>query len=540
MEIIAPCLSALWLFGYQYNPIVHRTTFDNAFRLGMCPIYGAAPYAIRHALVASGMRFATNIVGTAAERDEWTNWHLERAVELLELKYFNEHPTITDIEAIQVILLVFYCGVSAGLGARYLPLLERGVDVAIKACVSGPLPASEGLFPPPNNHIEWIHDEMRMRCWIAFVNLDVVYAYHYTGQQHFIDYTAYPFRLPASEHYFDWTQSDVAFHLLQTEQTASGRFMLLDFDCLFINGDAEARARHVSQAVSPIFTRGRSLHALSSLVGLLRLRRIHVRQFATEHGIVPFLLAGKICELPEPQTDSILPAEAQYLDMSLRIEEIFILCRDALPLDLATAVANGDARAILDKALFHFEDVRRAHAFIQLCVVLASVGLENWMDDEVILRATFMPPQSDVPVDPDCMLKFLASPIFRRMFEAAIICARLLHGQLAADPTLNYSHVLSLQATMRLGAFYLAAWKMQRTAMAMDPVAGADPVCFTTIATLERDIKVIAAWLIAIGGRFSFANKFADVFGKLMVDAGIVSSPDGTPVDGTGTIADEM
>lgn len=541
-EIVVPSLAAMWNYTSEWNSLLNRTVFENALLSGKCPIYKSPPKALLHCLVSTGVRLAPDIVATPTQRTAWAKWHLEKAVGLLSSSYFcpRKQRTMSDIEAIQVTILAFFSAVAAGLGSRYIHVLERGAAIARTLCTEGPLPANEGSFPQPTNHIEWIFDEMRMRSWLYYFLLDGVYSY-FERRQPFLDYTAFPFRIPCSEKYFNAADPAIAFNLLKLEQRADAFVQIVDLGQLLCS-NLETRMALVNDLISSIFTRRRTLHIIGLFAGLLRLERIRIRDFAAAHAVDPFALAGKLAEFIDDSDDCDLkPAETQYLAMTRRMEEFVSLVRASLPPEIVMAFAAGDISLVFDRAETYFDDVRRAHAFIQMFTVLPGTLIENWVDEDLINMATFRSPEKGGPSDSQAMLRFLSSPIFRRLSENAIWLTRILEGQLAADPKLLYVHIATTLGKVRVGAFHLAAWKMHRAAFEMDPTANSDPIRVETMAGLERDVKIAAAWVYAIGTRFRpFGLQYARILAKHMLAAGMVSMPDGSAVETILTIDEEL
>lgn len=172
IELVGPSIAAMADYATEWVALLQSTVFEDAFLRGSCPIYGSPPLALLHSVISMGVRLSVKIAAPPTQRMEWSTWHLERAADLLSRGYFTpptkEQRTVSDIEALQTIIIIFFSSVTAGLGVRYLPLLAKGAEIAKAVCLMGPLPASQGSFPPASNYVEWILDEMRMRAYISY------------------------------------------------------------------------------------------------------------------------------------------------------------------------------------------------------------------------------------------------------------------------------------------------------------------------------------------------------------------------------------
>lgn len=532
------------------------SVFEKAFLTGSCPIYGSPPVTLMHVIVALNLPRLSDQRFTREQLETWSRWHVERSRTLLNNFYLEtDAPSITDLEALQSIILIFFCNVGLGTGHRALPLLQRGAEVVRRACLSGPLPASEGSYPPPTTAVEWLIDDMRMRAFLSFWLVDIPYSY-FGNRTPYMDYTAQPFRLACAEYYFDGAIQEISFHLLKSEQGPEDMSILVDMERLFWDPDPVWRKNEMRRLVAPIFTRGRTLCAVNFLTCVLRFNRIKMRQFAKDHGVDTFALACKLS--PLYHSEELTAAEAQYLDMSLRFEELLHFFRDALPREIELQLSDsGDPSLLFSTgSILLFGDVRRVHTFILLYTVMLSTVLENWVDEELLGRtASFRasaeltaesPPHSASvdsrdsstlaePEQARHLLQFFSSPVFQRSLEVAIMGTSLLRAQLQADPELRYASYATVLSSSRIGAFHLAAWKVHAAAGPfLDLTDPTEIARAQAMNALEADVRTTIEWITAIGKIYPFAMQSANILTKFTIAAGM-SEADGT----SGKVAKE-
>lgn len=515
--------------------------------------------ALLYAMAGMGIRYAEiPTTMSEAERLECCRAFNDTAKTLLLAGYLTtEQPSISDMEAAQVLFLLYMYALCEKAPTDTYLVLKRGLTVVRKlyyVVLGGDNFANFRGTPRDAN--EWAFNEMVLRAYIIYGLWDSGQSY-LVGREPINDVFSEPFILPGSDGVFSFP-AQVAFDTLSmsldVEQQMSPTWTVVDISPLgSLDVDPLVAKVKINQLVVPIFHGTASNLALVCVLVVLRNFRRLIRTFANSTGVDPIRLASAE-HAHSPPNDNLNP-ESRYHRYVNTLVAMIGQISASMPPDIGMPLSQGDPRMLLQMSNFYWPDSRYAHAFLDTYIACRAMHLENWLPGMSV----------DPPQD------FFQSTSFLSVLEAAIVITRTLAFELAFDElALRYVRVWSCIPLLRVGGLHVAAAKMiQRQTRGVGSLAQAADGFKEDARTIYRWLKGMGSLYKPLGRSFcargrvavlhskvltllvsSFDPKDRQLFNKfdfLMEDAGIetesrlrvlpgstiLTPSDGTPADGT-------
>ncbi|KAI9015930.1 hypothetical protein DFJ74DRAFT_770516 [Hyaloraphidium curvatum] len=412
-DLLLPAVAAFWRHAHAPFPIVHRASFERAFR-GLPTAYGTQqPLALAYAAAALGARALPG--RSEAERLAFGRWCCERARTLLLAR------DREDVEAVQTLALLANVLLVADLPARLFVVLRRCAVAAER--LYRDLPAEA-----PKTADEWIHMELVLRVRIYVASFDLGVAFH-SGKPTFGNYfEGGEFPLPVSESLFDSPDPDAAFSAIRASEPPAIPF----------GGKPWSDAlRTASLLASAGPSRGASVLSLAHLANFAR----HLR-----------------CRFPARDPGG---SPARVRAAAARLASLADVTFSSLPPGPGKALARGDPRPLLRAAWFPHRAY--AHSALQMILfaealtveALLFAGLNGAAAERCARYARIL--RHQLSDDPD--LEFgnhvLASPAF--------LVGRVLLAERAAGSRAAGEDVLAVAAALDR---YAAAFGLQPARLA--------------------------------------------------------------------------
>lgn len=472
------CLQLYWSHVNRILYYVHQRTFECAFG-GKCPVYGRqAPAALMYAMLGCGAQSLETNTISDAEKLRLCRDYCERSRQLL-LSGLSS-GTISDLEAVQTILVIFTVLNPSGKAHLALGLLQCAVEVG-KHRWLGPGKLTWTRGAAPTNATEWIQRDMALRCWIGVCSLDVEAAY-YAGRPPLFDWFGHRnCELPCHEIFLGASSAEQAY------QSTHGRDpVIVDFTAFNIEPTAEVGGNIARTIVNAVFTQRASLYSLLHFNNFLRSLRHQLFHFATTQNIDTLKILSQPLE-----HDS--PLERLYMERVSVFESIVAAAFDALPLGIGDAVYSGDVSRFFTLCAGCFADPAQLHFTFELLVQIRGYTLQHY----------FQEGQQSVGAE------VFSSPRFLPILESSLIFTQMLEGQLRVDPDLEWGHYLVYPACMRIVALNMASIVLLRA-------HGGQTDGF------EHDVRIVFRYLEGVARRFGvIARRVVGMFRQTLVEAGI-------------------
>ncbi|KAI9007742.1 hypothetical protein DFJ74DRAFT_688962 [Hyaloraphidium curvatum] len=439
-DILLPSVRAYFLFQGRRGILVHRSTFYRSLRNPT--LYGAhPPMALLYSIAAEGSGLV-NVPGMSfSDKRKAGLRYCEMARDLLLAGYFSRSPTerqITDVEALQSLILIYNHFIPAGKGPQTFPLLQRMVDLAVSTCLDSSSGATwVGSRRRPTNPSEWLLMELKTRAWIGVTVTDVIHAF-LVGREPQFPFFRYPLPLPCHEAYFDLEPEEAYCRLyLPTDGAEEPPVSAVcDFSPLL---DASISPQLQSQVISaiilPTFQRRAFLSTALLCVAFLRFLGIRMRAHAKLHGIKPLELLSH-----PPSNDT--PAEAMYRRLRCQIDALVTDICDAIPAEIAASFRGGSIGPLLTGWPRNFTEHWHPRVLFAHLAMLASLRLE--------LVSSEGDPRAASPA-------LFSAPEFVRGVETALLISNFLEALLDDDPEMLHCHFMCFSTVVRAGYFFLGA-----------------------------------------------------------------------------------
>lgn len=492
---LLPALEGYWNCFHVPTPIVHRKTFEAAFLAGDSSVYGSRqPTALMYAMAANGVRFA-DIPGPVDDaRLQISRHYCTIARDLVLSSYYGRagDAVMSHLEAVQTIYLIYnYLLPEYGAPAAFV-LLQRGLEILL--VLSGSLRGQQQVgFKTPQDHIEWVRNEMIVRLFIIFGLWDTSYAY-LTGRELLHDYFATRTALPCSEAIFNLSSEEAFSYLCPHPATGTPPWRSIDFSRITDGSADTTEACHIVASItSYVFNREAGHMALVYLLAFLRQCRFTLRQLAEGYGIDPIVMAAKQARIPNEE--AIYRAKAELLQTMV---DQFI---NSIPENIGMPLAEGNPEPLFALAPGNiFPDIPYTHTFLCTYICIRAIPIENWL-----------PPEESDP-----SLRFFQSETFLNILEIGIIICRLLESQLAMEPQLRWSRPYTVMPVLRVGGLHVAAVKLcQQAAEESGAPLGA-------LDGAKEDARIAWRWVDAMARIHRPMGRYlANSFRRVLRNAGI-------------------
>lgn len=484
-DILLPSVAAYWNFLHASSTVVHRPIFERAFLENRTPIYGnGAPLALLYALAANGTRLTPMPGLTDEQRIRCARMYADRSKELVSAYYSQPEGqnAMTDIEALQTMLVLYDYFVPAGFAVAMFPFLERLADLAVNVCLDKATGgAVVGLAREPEDALEWVVAEMKTRAWLMTSLMDVATA-TIAKREPLHQYFRHKLYLPAHELFYDMNSWEDAFDLLFRAPDKPER-TLVDFSVLSaLEVDPDLRAQVLKDVISPTFRHAATYGTLGVVNNCMRDLRNRIRAFAMANGIAPLALISK-------DSSQDTPSERAYRMHVSHMDNLVADIYAAMPPEFGPDLAKGSGTSFFKLWPTYFSDRGYAHAFMASCVMVQAFTLENVMSGDPSTASA----------------EIFSSPFFVRVLESAIIIVRLLRAQLEDDPGLSLLPYSIVYTVLRVGYLFLAAVRVSQNAGQNSAEMGYDD-----------DVRVIARVLDSFGVRYPPLGELQLVLSKAL------------------------
>lgn len=345
----------------------------------------------------------------------------------------NPTGSMSDLEAIMTVVMLFEVIVPAGMAKKIIPIGEWAGKLLRSVCVdiepgTGPLDNPN----PPQNVQEWLYRDMILRSWWSLVGFDLNISY-FTGRKTFME--SFPrqlrrFNAPWHELYFNTPDPGLAFETMKTLFGAKPAGA--NFSQFLREATPELANEIAEQLIPPIFQHESSYYGLS-MCNLFQMWLMdRMKRMAVNHGLKGLEAMAK------PETERTY-LERKLIKQMTNADEIAYAYFRALPEGLGAKMLSGDSYSFFVAAPNYFVDPAHIHYFFGVLTLLLSKGLQNRFHGGG---------------NPDHLTLF-SSPEFLKLLNVTIVMTSMLRGQLQFDPTLSVAYSVGT-AVMRLATLQVA------------------------------------------------------------------------------------
>ncbi|KAI9032958.1 hypothetical protein DFJ74DRAFT_143174 [Hyaloraphidium curvatum] len=505
-EILLLCLSSYWENFHPFVPMVHRPTLEAAFAGRGSAIYGERPpLALLYAAAGCGAFMVRTGALSEPEKMRIGIAYCERARDLLLAGYFGSPQAaarpVTDMEASQALWQLLEALLSVGMVGKAAPLMRHGISILARLAAAGPdLRGRNDCLSPawiPANVEQWLRGELVLRLWVAYANLDVVFAHHTNREPSFDWFPRRPIRLACHELY--WTHPDPAAAFDLVFVSGDGRFLptSANFGEFFAGGyRLEDGQRLMRDVVRPVFELRAGTYAVLHLNSFFRLLRLRIRDDAKRTGVEPMATIARPAEQWTP-AEAAFRARVQIFDAV--VAEVFA----SMPPEIGAGLAQGDAGPLMASWPTYFADPMHALMLITTVMPLHAYPIEHFMGHGKPEGA---------------QASLFSSPEFLRVLDSAVLYVRLMGSQMDHDPELRSPHFMRTYETFMAAAINFAGIGILRSANT--------PPAAVASSGFANDLRTIARHMDAVGRNFGLMyQRSAARFRKSMLDAGVRPDP---------------
>lgn len=500
-NLVLPCVSAYWSRCYFALPMLHRGAFEAAFAGAASDLYGPnPPMALLCAIAGTGTRLAYLPGVSDEERKQLAVLLNAKARDLLMSGYL-AHPTepggvppVSDLEAVQALLVLFSYYLPEGSAQNEIFLLEQAARILGRMCIY-----PDGTFLGGNresmDHIDWLRRDLLARIWIVMASVDMTLVQRFGDRAPFLDYLGVPFLLPSHETFFGIYSSVDAYQALLHGPGVAP--VIVDCtDVITWSAPSERCRRVVREIVAPISSGRAGVLALGLFHVLMRDLWSGLAMFATSRGLVPPLIAAQ-----DPDRDTLEQATYRHRVglTDTMASELFQVLPDSFGIDLA----EGRTDTLFANAEQYLSSPLYAALFLTLCICNESKRTESWVHGA----------SNEAPDE-----ALLSSQPFVSSLEASIRAARMIRGLLQFDTSLEISHHVGFSAVGRIGFMDIAVVRKMRH---QDPT----PERLSVIHGLEDDVRIVQRYFEGMGRVYrGFGQQFLPGLKSLMAEAGIAEA----------------
>ncbi|KAI9016101.1 hypothetical protein DFJ74DRAFT_256606 [Hyaloraphidium curvatum] len=484
-ELFTLCLSSYFAEQHPLIPLLHRARAQAYLPIPLA--FAAAAAGVRHLPISLPPADSIRVV----------RYLVESARDTLLAGYF-ERRHVSDVEAVQTIILIIGVLMPLGKGASARTLMEVGSRILLETCFAS-LVAADGahradlLSCVSTSAEDWYNHELAVRAWITFASLDVNYAY-LAFRKPLLDYFSFPARMPAHASVWDTPVPAMGFAVLQQLQQAP----LLDF-----SGTVDPAAV-VKAGSAAVFDLSCSHLAAKFVQTYIRLQQLNLREAASVAGVEPL-------EVMARDVASDTAYEAAFRIGAARVETLSAAFFAGLPPPLDLMTGTEDVDPLFSRSHEWFADPRTAYAWFSVALCLQAGPLDSWITGDATT--------ADVS-------GFLG-PAFLPLLSRTLAFTRCLSRAIAADRDLRHIPAIAYTPVLKVSAFTLALVDVLRG-------TGAD------VSALREDLAVLAHAHRAICASHGPVMEFATrgFRGRLLEAA--APSPPAAPVDGEDEVELEV
>lgn len=514
-------VEAYWTYHHYTMPMLHLETFQKSFANNEeetpnnenGKIYnGRPPNALLCAVGAIGSRIADIPNISAEDRGFFGAVLFNRAKRLLAAAGYlpDSSPLLpglaagldinmTDLEALQTMILVHSYGLGEGGAMNDLGLLKSAAEVLNRL-------AQKHLWSPdpPSDVNEWLTRDMVARAWWIIASLDETMDKH-QAQAHHLDYLGPPAVLPMHERYFGNASSETAFNALKAADGLMQVTVDLSPALDWVNTSPDDALKVGKDLIRLI-----GLRRSSGLFSLLCLQLTMVellsrlKSFAASQKLDIAELASQL-----PSLDN--PAEAEYRKGLTLVDGLASKVYSSMPDEFGPALSDGAPQKFFDHAERYFSHANYALSCLCVCVAIEGLRITFWTKASA----------ADTTVDQ----KFMSSPWLLSALECSIRAARMFEAILHRDPTLRYTHIIAVLPATKVGFLDMAAVNKMRDD---EPSAQKEAI----IQGLEEDVRIVLRYLQGMGRIYpNLGKQIVTGFKMLMAQNGIREADEvGLPV----------
>lgn len=496
------CLESYWNSIQNYYPMVHRPSFEDAFRSHWSPIYAQhKPAALLYAMLAYGA-FALYL-----DEDSITASFQMRMIQaygtrcrdlLLAGQRVDGGNNMTALEVGQAVGILSTLLLPLGKIASGITICYWATDI-MQSLVFNPAygcPMDPDTRPLDVN--DWIRREIAMRCWTTLALVDA--EWDYLGRRKPV-YNFYPLprmTMPCHDTYFYNRNPLQAFETLFGPTYEPPVINVKTF----LDNPTRERGRILAmEFIQPVFEGRASICAMLMLHMFARILRNRARGYAEAKGIETLKTLAK-------PVQEWTRAEHYYMDRVEVIENMIAGMYQAMPDKIGRPLASGDAVPFFDNWPQYFESAGLANGFFIYVIYFRSFTIESLVHGD------------GVPTD---MTSLFHSKGFLRVLETAIVFVAMMRDQMNHKEGRDWLTWTPGVAALRISALFMAASKMLVVDGPCDGNSGGGDPFIAQRTAFEDNIRVIAAYLDAIAPLYGPLIRAAALNFRLSVIAAGIS-----------------
>lgn len=420
----------------------------------LCALYGGQkPSALLFAILANGALCLDPSTGySEAEKYRIAKSWTQQSVNLLLAGRGGSAGSdpasascslMSDLEAIQTVVILFDVFMPTGLVAKAVSLWTWGVRLLSHLSVQGPAPGTGPLDnPQPAQSIqEWLYRDIILRCHWAMAAVDVDRAY-YTRSEPLINFfprSAARINLPWHDIYFLDSSPVNAFLTMQAHlHTAPAG---VDLRVFARTPNAETAMLMSKMFIEALFKFRSGVFGSLAFLSFLVMLTDRLSKFAEKRGIRALEVIAKstLVEGVPTLLSTCSDKEKYFMDRVHLIDHFVLGCFHALPHGIGQKIMQGDPDAFFTQAPNYFCDKTHAHYLGAVLLSVLSKMIQN---------------RFHAAGNPNPLALFV-SPEFGKVLEIAAIFTNMLRAQLRYNPQLDGVAYLSAIPLLRTGALQI-------------------------------------------------------------------------------------